>query len=107
PIIMYRKNLFIATIILIFLWSSWHASAQNGKERPNVIIVITDDQGKDDLGCYGNEVIRTPNLDEFYRNAIRLDNFHVSTTCAPTRSSLMTGKHSNRLNVFHTIAGRS
>lgn len=77
------------------------------KGLPNVIIVITDDQGRGDLGCYGNEVIKTPNLDKFYSNAIRFNNFHVSTTCAPSRASIMTGRHTNRVNCFHTIAGRS
>ncbi len=76
-------------------------------KRPNVIIVITDDQGMGDLGCHGNPIIRTPNLDNFYDEAVRFTNFHVSTTCAPTRGALMSGRHTNRLNVFHTITGRS
>ena len=76
-------------------------------KKPNVIIVITDDQGMGDLGCNGNPYIQTPALDNFYTDAIRFTNYHVSTTCAPTRGALMTGRHTNRLNVFHTIAGRS
>jgi hypothetical protein len=52
------------------------------KDKPNVIIVITDDQGMGDLGCMGNPYIKTPNIDDFYSNAVRLTNFHVSTTCA-------------------------
>lgn len=81
------------------------AEAQQ-KSRPNVIIVITDDQGKGDLGCLGNDIIKTPNIDAFYSDAVRLNNFHVSPTSAPTRSALMTGRFTNRLNCFHTIAGR-
>jgi len=77
------------------------------KDKPNIIIVITDDQGMGDLGCLGNPVIKTPHLDNFYSDAVRFTNFHVSTTCAPTRGALMAGRHTNRLNVFHTIAGRS
>ena len=76
-------------------------------ERPNIVLVITDDQGKNDLGCEGNPYIKTPNLDQFHAQAIRLTNFHVSTTCAPTRGALMAGRHTDRLNVFHTINGRS
>jgi len=76
-------------------------------KQPNVIIVITDDQGTGDLACEGNPYIKTPNIDKFYGDAVRFTNYHVSTTCAPTRSSLMTGRHTNRLNMFHTIAGRS
>ena len=75
--------------------------------KPNVIVVITDDQGYGDLGCHGNPYILTPNLDQFSSEAVTFSNFHVSTTCAPTRGALMTGRHTNRLNVFHTIAGRS
>lgn len=76
-------------------------------QKPNIIFIITDDQGKGDLGCTGNPYIKTPNIDNFYTDAVRLDNYHVSTTSAPTRSSIMTGRHCNRINVFHTIAGRS
>ncbi len=77
------------------------------KNKPNIIIVITDDQGMGDLACEGNPYIKTPNIDHFYSDAIRFTNYHVSTTCAPTRGALMTGRHTNRVNVFHTITGRS
>ena len=53
--------------------------------RPNFVFVLTDDQGYGDLGCHGNDVIRTPNLDRFHRDAVRFTDFHVGTTCAPTR----------------------
>lgn len=75
--------------------------------KANVILVITDDQGYGDLACHGNPYILTPSLDQFSSEAVSFSNFHVSTTCAPTRGSLMTGRHTNRLNVYHTIAGRS
>ena len=77
------------------------------RAKPNVIVVITDDQGYGDLGCHGNPYILSPNLDQFCNEAVSFTNFHVSTTCAPTRGALMTGRHTNRLNVYHTIAGRS
>jgi len=77
------------------------------EKKPNVILVITDDQGMGDLSAMGNPIIKTPNLDAFYGDAIRFTNYHVSTTCAPTRGAIMTGRYTNRLNVFHTITGRS
>lgn len=80
---------------------------ENRESRPNVIFIMTDDQGKNDLGCEGNRFIQTPNIDSFYKDAVRLTNYHVSTTSAPSRSSIMTGRHTNRLNMFHTISGRS
>ncbi|QZT37565.1 arylsulfatase [Halosquirtibacter xylanolyticus] len=94
-------------LLIYLVFCCFYSMGKKNNKRPNVIIVITDDQGKNDLGCEGNSYIQTPNLDRFYDNAIRLDNFHVSTTCAPSRGALMTGRHTNRLNVFHTIGGRS
>ena len=75
--------------------------------RPNVIIVITDDQGYGDLGCHGNTMIKTPNIDSFYTDSVRLTNYHVDPTCAPTRSALMTGRHSNRVGVWNTVLERN
>lgn len=66
-------------------------------EKPNVVIVITDDQGYGDLGCNGNTVIQTPNIDRLRTQGLQLDNYHVDPTCAPTRSALMTGRYSARV----------
>ncbi|MFB0554226.1 MAG: arylsulfatase [Phycisphaerae bacterium] len=77
------------------------------RKRPNVVLVMTDDQGYGDLGCHGNPVIKTPNLDRLYTQSIRLTNFHVGPTCSPTRAALMTGHYCNRTGVWHTIMGRS
>ncbi|MCK5464263.1 MAG: arylsulfatase [Bacteroidales bacterium] len=100
-----------AILIIAVILASAVLVALNGRsdttDLPNIIIVITDDQGKNDLGCLGNKFIKTPHLDDFYNESVRFTNFHVSTTCAPTRGALMTGRHTNRLNVFHTISGRS
>lgn len=76
-------------------------------QRPNVVLVITDDQGYGDLGCHGNPILKTPHLDRLYEESIRLTDFHVDPTCAPTRSALMTGRYSCRTGVWHTIMGRS
>ncbi|VGO16363.1 Arylsulfatase [Pontiella desulfatans] len=76
-------------------------------EKPNVVIVITDDQGYGDLGCNGNTVIQTPNIDRLRAQGIQLDNYHVDPTCAPTRSALMTGRYSARVGVWHTVQGRN
>ncbi|RED94656.1 arylsulfatase [Marinoscillum furvescens] len=98
----------LLTIVLLTCFGMQAASAQNtSPERPNIIFIITDDQGMGDLGCTGNPYIKTPNLDQFYNESVHLTNYHVSTTCAPTRASIMTGRHCNRVNVYHTIAGRS
>ncbi|MFI3331242.1 MAG: arylsulfatase [Rikenellaceae bacterium] len=77
------------------------------KKQPNVIYILTDDQGYGDLACHGNEVIKTPNLDKLHADAVRMTEFHVSPTSAPSRSALFTGRYSNRVGVWHTIGGRS
>lgn len=74
---------------------------------PNVVIVITDDQGYGDLGCHGNPVIRTPNLDRFHSESVRFTDFHVDPLCAPTRAGLLTGRYAYRTGVTAAYAGRS
>lgn len=99
------KVKYLGCLSLVILFFSFKINAQ--KKQPNVIVIITDDQGRGDLGCYGNKIIKTPTIDQLYKDGVRLNNFHVSTTCAPTRAALMTGRETNKLNSFHTISGRS
>lgn len=75
--------------------------------KPNIVLVITDDQGKGDLGAYENPVIQTPQMDALYNESVRLENFHVDPTCSPSRSALLTGQQSLRAGVWHTIMGRN
>lgn len=74
--------------------------------KPNIILIMTDDQGYGELGCHGNKIIKTPNLDKLYTESVRFTDFHVSPTCSPTRAALMTGKHEFRSGVTHTIYER-
>ena len=74
---------------------------------PNVLVVITDDQGFGDLGAHGNPVIKTPKLDAFAKESAWLKNFYVSPVCSPTRSSLLTGLYNYRTGVVDTFIGRS
>lgn len=74
--------------------------------KPNIILVMTDDQGMGDLSCMGNKVLKTPNLDRFYSMSTRFTDFHVSPTCAPTRSAIFSGRHEFRNGVTHTILER-
>jgi arylsulfatase len=78
--------------------------AQN-VSRPNIVLVMTDDQGYGDFGFTGNPWVSTPALDALSRESIRLDNFYVSPVCAPTRSSLMTGRYSLRTGIRDTYNG--
>ena len=76
-------------------------------QRPNVVLVITDDQGYGDLSCHGNPVLKTPHLDKLHADSVRLTDYHVAPTCSPTRAALITGHWTNRTGVWHTIMGRS
>ena len=77
------------------------------KSQPNLILVMTDDQGYGDLGCTGNPWIDTPNLDAFSRQCTRLNDFHVSPLCTPTRGALMSGHNPLRNGAWATTWGRS
>lgn len=83
------------------------ASSAVAGERPDVVVVLTDDQGYGDLSCHGNPDLRTPNLDRLKEQSTSFERFLVSPTCAPTRAALLTGRHEFRVGVSHTIAGRS
>lgn len=74
--------------------------------RPNIILVMTDDQGLGDLSCLGNDLLQTPHLDKFYAMSTRFTDFHVSPTCAPTRAAMLSGRHEFRNGVTHTILER-
>jgi len=74
--------------------------------RPNIILVMTDDQGYGPVGRHGHPWIETPNLDAMYDKSMRFTRFHVSPTCAPTRSAIMTGRHPMKNGVTHTIRQR-
>ena len=76
-------------------------------KSPNIVLVITDDQGYGDLSCHGNPILKTPNIDRLHSESVRLTDYHVAPTCAPTRSALITGHWTNRTGVWHTIMGRS
>ncbi|SIS48702.1 Arylsulfatase A [Zobellia uliginosa] len=82
------------------------AMAQTDK-KPNVIIILTDDQGYGDIAAHGNKVIQTPTMDKLHDEGVRFTNFHSGTTCAPSRSGLLTGADGNRAGVWHTIGGAS
>ena len=104
-----QKRLFGA-VAVIFLMS---CSVEPGGETtvdtspPNIILVITDDQGWAQLGIHGDDVLETPSIDALARESVEFDRFYVSPVCAPTRASLMTGRYSYRTGVVDTYLGRA
>ena len=75
-------------------------------ENPNIILVITDDQGYGPVGKHGHPWIKTPNLDKLHGQSIRFERFFVSPTCSPTRAALMSGRHPMKNGITHTILER-
>ena len=104
----YRRCVFALTCLLGLarpgLHQAWGAPASG---KPNVIFILTDDQGYGDLSCTGNPVLRTPELDRLYAQSVRLTDFPVSPTCSPSRGALMSGHYANHAGTWHTVAGRS
>jgi arylsulfatase len=99
----------IITYTFLLLFFACSAIAQNKplkNSRPNIIMVITDDQGMGDLSCMGNEILKTPHIDKFYNESTRFTDFQVSPTCAPTRSAIMSGRVPFKNGVTHTILQR-
>ncbi len=100
---MYRLTLIVVYCFSLCLLNGTGDAA----DQPNVVIVITDDQGYGDLSCHGNPILKTPEIDKLYADAIRLKDYHVAPTCSPTRCAFLTGHWTNRTGVWHTIMGRS
>ena len=90
--------------LLCVLCGQSHA-ALAGK-RPNIVFFFTDDQGYGDVSAHGNPLLKTPNLDRLHAEGVRFTDFHVSPTCAPTRSALFTGRHEFKNGITHTILER-
>ena len=75
--------------------------------RPNIILILTDDQGYGDVGRHGNPVLETPHMDRLFDESVRFGDFCVSPSCSPSRCALMTGMHEFWSGVTHTIQGRN
>jgi len=92
-------------LFILFVFTLHLGCTNKVKQKPNIIIIITDDQGYGDIGFNNNSQILTSNLDLLASQSIRFNNFYVSPVCAPTRSSLLTGRYSLRTGVTDTYNG--
>ena len=95
------------TQLTILVFACFQPQIVTANDQPNVIIVMTDDQGYGDLSCHGNPFLKTPNLDRLAADSVRFTDFHVSPFCTPTRASLMTGNHAGYTGAFRTSSGRT
>ena len=75
------------------------------QEHPNIVVILTDDQGWGDLSLHGNTAIETPNIDRLARSGAQFDRFYVSPVCSPTRAEFLTGRHHVRCGVYSTSEG--
>ena len=88
-------------------FSAFSCSDATRTRRPNVILIITDDQGYGDLGVTGNPLIETPNIDGMASRSAWMTNYYVCPVCAPTRACLMTGRYNYRTRCIDTFIGRA
>lgn len=97
----------LSSLCLTLMGAGLVTAAPQRAERPNIIVVITDDQGYGDLGRHGNPVLKTPHLDRLHDESIRLTDFHVSPMCTPSRSQLLTGRDALVNGAMNVSSGRT
>src|SRR5687768_10882687 len=95
-----RCCLIASCVIIAMSARAWAA------DRPNILLILTDDQGYGDLSLHGNPHVKTPVIDAFAKKGIQFDRFFVSPVCSPTRASLLTGRYSLRTGVWGVTHGK-
>lgn len=103
-LIMPLRHAFILTAICLValgLTSPAHCDV----DRPNVIVILADDQGWGDLSLHGNPNLSTPNIDSLARDGAHVENFYVCAVCSPTRAEFLTGRYHTRMGVYSTSSG--
>jgi len=99
------KNILIQILSLGVLLSACNSGYQEAVEKPNVIIILTDDQGWGDMSIHGNTNLQTLHIDNLANNGASFDRFYVSPVCSPTRAELLTGRYHSRGGVYGTSTG--
>jgi arylsulfatase A-like enzyme len=89
-------------LTLLFATCGLHAASV----QPNILLILSDDQGYGDVGRHGHPLLKTPNLDKLHGQSVRFEKFYVSPSCSPSRAALLTGTHEFRNGVTHTTAPR-
>lgn len=98
-----RINVFCVLCCAAFLFD---VNSSLAADPPNVILIVTDDQGYGDMSCHGNPWLETPNLDRLASKSVSLGDYHVDPVCTPTRAALLTGRYSLRTGAWHVVQGR-
>ncbi len=99
--------MLLKTTLLLLLFSSSMSWSVVANMRPNILVVMTDDQGYPELSVHGNPVLQTPNLDKLHGQSLRLTDYHVTPMCTPTRGQLLTGIDAARNGAVNVSSGRA
>ena len=99
------KNLILVTLIISV--TKIFGFDKASEKKPNVIVIMTDDQGYPELSMHGNPILKTPNLDKLGKSSVQFKNFHVTPMCAPTRGELLTGLDNAVNQLSNVSSGRS
>jgi len=102
--VVFARVLALIPLVLLPLACG---SADEAPDRPNIILIMTDDQGWAQLGSHGDPILQTPRLDAMAAESVEMTRFYVSPVCAPTRAALMTGRYNYRTGVVDTYLGRA
>src|SRR5437764_1200562 len=101
------KTTFAKWVFALLLCAFAAVEARAGAKQPNVIIVMTDDQGYGDFSCHGNPILKTPNLDQWHAKSVRFIDFHSAPMCTPSRGQIMTGRDAVRNGATSVTGGRA
>jgi len=100
--LVQEHNMTRTIAIACVLLACTDAFAQGPAKKPNIVVILADDLGYSDIGCYGGD-IKTPNLDKLASNGLRFTNFYNTARCSPSRAALMTGLYSHQAGVGHMV----
>ncbi len=100
------RSLGVLASLVLMAGAGSAPAAEEPKRPPNIVVLISDDQGWHDIGYHGSE-IQTPNLDRLARDGVRLERHYVFTVCSPTRAGILTGRNPSRFGIHGAIGGRS
>jgi arylsulfatase/arylsulfatase A len=103
----FRPLELLLPLVTVLVSSTGSVAQERPVGRPNIVLIMSDDQGYGDLGVHGNPIIRTPNIDAMAAKSAVLANFYVSPVCTPTRAALMTGRYNYRTRAIDTFRGRA